>query len=366
MTSRLDRVRGLLDDLELDAILVTDPSNRRYLSGFTADDHGANESAGYLLVDRSTAVLYGSPVNTPWAESEVVEGVNVQNWKRPATDSIVDAARDGGWKRLGFEEFVTPTSVYFALKNDAGDFLELQPIGTSVDALRASKDAEEIGYLERALELTDIAFVAAAKQLRTGQTEFEFAEIVRAELRNAGSDGEAFDTIVASGPHAAKPHHSPGERKIQEGEPVIVDMGAIYKGYNGDLTRTIWTGTPEPKLTELYTVVAEAQAAALDGIKGGETGAQADAYCRDVFARHGLDQYFVHSTGHGLGLRVHEAPSASSVSDAILQPGEVVTVEPGLYLPGWGGVRIEDVVLITEGGNRNLTTAPKNAPDAIN
>ena len=366
MTTRLDRLRNLLDDLGLDAILVTDPSNRRYLSGFTADDHGANESAGYLLVDRTSAVLYGSPVNTPWAESEVVAGINVENWKRPATDSIVDSAKERNWTKLGFEEFVTPTSVYFALTNGTRDFLELVPVGTSVDALRASKDAEEVGYLERALELTDIAFVAAAKQLRAGQTEFEFAEIVRAELRAAGSEGEAFSTIVASGPHAAKPHHSPGARKIQEGEPVIVDMGALHKGYNGDLTRTIWVGTPDPKLSELYAVVAEAQDAALAGIKSGESGAQADAYCREVFARHGLDQYFVHSTGHGLGLRVHEAPSASSVSDAILQPGEVVTVEPGLYLPGWGGVRIEDVVLITEGGNRNLTSAPKNAPNATN
>jgi Xaa-Pro aminopeptidase len=143
-------------------------------------------------------------------------------------------------------------------------------------------------------------------------------------------------------------------------------MGARHRGYLGDLTRTIWVGQPEPKLVEIYSLVQQAFDAAIQGIKGGETGRDADAYSRDVFANAGMDQYFVHSLGHGVGLRIHEAPSASSVSDAILQPGEVVTVEPGLYLPGWGGVRIEDVVLITEGGNRNLTTAPKNAPDAIN
>ncbi|MEJ7838227.1 MAG: Xaa-Pro peptidase family protein [Thermomicrobiales bacterium] len=365
MTHRLERARALLDNLALDAILVTDPSNRRYLSGFTADDHGANESSGYLLIDRTSAVLFGSPVNTPWAESEVVEGISVRNWKRHAADSIIDAAREGGWRRLGFEEFVTPTSVYFSLTAPGVENLEIVPIGTSVDELRAVKDAEEIGFLEHALHLTDVAFIAAEKQLRAGQTEFEFAEIVRAELRAAGSEGEAFDTIVASGLHAAKPHHSPGDRRIGEGEPVIVDMGAMYKGYNGDLTRTIWVGTPDPKLTELYAIVEEAQNSALAGIKSGVSGSQADAYCRDVFRSHGLDLYFVHSTGHGLGLRVHEAPSARQGADAILQPGEVVTVEPGLYVPGWGGVRIEDVVVVTEDGNRNLTAAPKYAPDRI-
>lgn len=366
MTQRLDRARALLQSLSLDAVLVTDPSNRRYLSGFTADDHGANESAGYLLIDQTSAVLYGSPVNTPWAESEVVDGVSVQNWKRQATDSIVDAAREHGWTRLGFEEFVTPTSVYLALTSEDAGFFELVPIGTAVDALRARKDDDEVQYLQEALRITDVAFTAAAGQLRESQSEFEFAEIVRAELRAAGSEGEAFSTIVASGPHAAKPHHSPGERRIQQGEPVIVDMGALHRGYNGDLTRTIWVGTPDSKLSELYAIVAEAQSAALAGIKAGESGDQADAYCRDVFRNHGVDEYFVHSTGHGLGLRVHEAPSARQGADAILQPGEVVTVEPGLYIPGWGGVRIEDVVLITENGNRNLTSASKNTSDAVN
>jgi Xaa-Pro aminopeptidase len=366
MTKRLDRTRKLLEELTLDGILVTNATNRRYLTGFTADDHGPDESAGFLLIDREIALLYGSPTNTPWAEAEVVPQIQVRNWKRPYTDSIIDMARERRWKRLGFEENVTPTSVYFALSEGGKDDFELVPIGTAVDALRSVKDEDEIALLQRAIELTDIAFIAAEQQLRAGLTEFEFAEIVRAELRAAGSEGEGFDTIVASGPNAAKPHHTPGDRVIQPGEPVIVDMGARHQGYLGDMTRTIWVGEPEPRLSEIYALVERAFESAMEGIKGGDTGRQADAYSRDVFAEAGMDQYFVHGLGHGVGLRIHEAPSASAVSDAILQPGELLTVEPGLYLPGWGGVRIEDVALITEGGNRNLTSAPKYAPDTVN
>lgn len=364
MTSRLDRVRALLDERSLDAILITNGTNRRYLTGYTSDDHAPDESSGVVLVDRTSATLFTSPINAGWAQAEASDGITIAHWQRPWTSSITDAAEENNWQRLGFEEAVTTVADYFELQDESPDGLEVVPIGNAVDALRSVKDDSEIALLETALKLTDVAFTAAAVQLKAGMTEMDFADVIRAELRAAGSDGEAFPTIVASGPNAAKPHHNPGERRIQAGEPVIIDMGARHQGYNGDLTRTIWVGKPDPRLSEIYALVLEAQLAALSSIKSGDTGKQADAYCRDIFARENLDQYFIHSTGHGLGLRVHEGPSASIHSDAILQAGEVVTVEPGLYLPEWGGVRIEDVVLITDGGNRNLTSAAKNAPDA--
>jgi Xaa-Pro aminopeptidase len=362
MSNRLDRVRKLLDEHSLDAILITNGTNRRYLSGYTADDHAPDESSGVVLVDRDSSVLFTSPINAGWATAEAAEGITVAHWERPWTASIAGTAREKRWQRLGFEETVTTVANYFDLEAGLPEEFDLIPIGDAVDRLRAVKDETEIALLEKALKLTDIAFAAAASQLAEGMSEIEFAEIVRTELRNAGSEGEAFPTIVASGPNAANPHHNPGDRQIRAGEPVIIDMGARHQGYNGDLTRTIWVGEPEPRLIEIYNLVQEAQNAARAGSKSGESGKQADAYCRDVFVLAGLDQYYIHSTGHGLGLRVHEAPSASMLSDAILQPGEVVTVEPGLYLPDWGGVRIEDVVLITENSNRNLTGAPKNQP----
>jgi len=239
--------------------------------------------------------------------------------------------------------------------------VELVPVGNATDTLRAVKDDAEIELLKTALRMTDEAFVAAEKRVQAGMTEARVAEIVAEELRDAGSEGESFPTIVASGPNAAKPHHAPGDRVIEEGEPVIIDMGALHKGYAGDLTRTIWFGQPSEQLVTIYTAVKAAQDASLSAAKPGVTGVDFDASSRDVFASHKLDQYFVHSLGHGLGLRVHEVPSASMRSEDTLEPGNVVTIEPGLYIPDWGGVRIEDVVLITTDGSLNLTKAPKRS-----
>src|SRR5699024_11585558 len=205
------------------------------------------------------------------------------------------------------------------------------------------------------------AYAAAYQRSVVVKTEAVAADVLREELRNAGSEGESFPTIVASGPNAAKPHHAPGERVMEHGEPVITDMGALHQGYAGDLTRTIWFGQPSEQLVTIYAVVKAAQDAAIAAARPGLAGVGFDAVARDVFARHQLDQYFVHSLGHGLGLRVHEAPSASIRSEDTLAPGNVITVEPGLYIPDWGGVRIEDVLLITDDSAENLTTSPKRS-----
>jgi Xaa-Pro aminopeptidase len=268
---------------------------------------------------------------------------------------------ENGYSRIGFEDGTTTVKVYNMLLDVLGDSATLMPVGRAVDSLRAVKSDEELALLEEALRLTDVAFMAAQERIQVGITEHQAAEIIREELRNAGSAGEAFDTIVASGPNAAKPHHAPGDRAIEEGEPVIIDMGALYQGYAGDLTRTIWFGQPSPQLVTMYGIVQAAFDACVTQARAGMTGVELDAIARDIFAEHEMDQFFVHSLGHGLGLRVHEAPSASARSTDTLEPGNVVTIEPGLYLPEWGGVRIEDVVVITDDGNRNLTGAPKRS-----
>ena len=345
--------------LGVDAVLVTNGTNRRYLTGFTAEDHAPDESSGVVLITNSGMTLFTSPTNEPWARSEVGGRAEVVPATRPWTTGVAAACREGGYSRIGFEDGSTSVRDHTALARDLAPSIELVPIGDGVDRLRAIKQPRELASIEAALAMTDAAFVRASSQLRAGMTERKLADIVRAELQAVASDGEAFPTIVASGPNAAKPHHVPEDRAIAEGEPVIIDMGAKADGYCGDLTRTIWTGQPDAQLVTMYRLVGEAQAAAISAIRGGSPATAADRAARDVFDSAGMGQYVIHGVGHGLGLRVHEFPSVSKMSRDTLQPGHVVTIEPGLYVSGWGGVRIEDVVLVTDGGSRNLTGAPK-------
>ena len=360
-SERFSRAQALLGDLGVDAILVTNETNRRYLTGFTGDDHAIDEPGGVAIITSDHMLLLAPSTNLPWAESEANEDTKVQDWGVPWTKTVAQIAVDNGWTKFAFEEATTSVASFIQLQEHLDDKAELIAIGKAVDALRAVKTPEEIDYLREALRMTDVAFVAAEARAQAGMTEKELADIVAEELKNAGSEGESFPTIVASGPNAAKPHHAPGDREMQEGEPVIIDMGALHKGYAGDLTRTIWFGEPSVELVTMYRNVQAAVNSAIRKAGPNITGVELDAAARDVFAQQGTDQYFVHSLGHGLGLRVHEAPSASFRSTDTLEPGNVVTIEPGLYVSGEGGVRIEDVVLITEDGAENLTGAPKRA-----
>ena len=360
-STRIARAQALLGTLNVDAILITNGTNRHYLTGFSAVDHAPDELSATALVTKSGTVLFAPYTNLPWAQSEAFDGVDVLPVSGKWTSDVATFLKNAHCQRLGFEDATTTYAVYSELREALGDDVELIAIGDATDALRAVKDDDETELLRIALRMTDEAFVAAEKRIEAGMTEARAAEIVAEELRNAGSEGESFPTIVASGPNAAKPHHAPGDRVIEEGEPIIIDMGALHKGYAGDLTRTIWFGQPSEQLVTIYTVVKAAQEASLAAAGPGLTGVEFDATSRDVFSSHKLDHYFVHSLGHGLGLRVHEAPSASMRSQDTLEPGNVVTIEPGLYIPDWGGVRIEDVVLITSDGAENLTTAPKRS-----
>jgi Xaa-Pro aminopeptidase len=359
---RLDHASALLASTGVDAILVTNGTNRRYLTGFTGEDHAVDELSGVSLITPGGIKLFAPATNLPWARSEAYPGVEVLPHERQWTDTIAEFLVDEGYSNVGFEDSTTSVQVYHRLTAGVdGHGISFIPVGAAVDTLRAVKSDEELGFLQEALRLTDVAFVAAEARINAGMTEKQAADIIREELRNAGSDGESFDTIVASGPNAAKPHHAPGDRVIEEGEPIIIDMGALHKGYAGDLTRTIWFGQPSSQLVTMYRIVQAAFDACVSQARPGMTGVELDAVARNLFAEHQMDHYFVHSLGHGLGLRVHEAPSASARSTDTLAPGHVVTIEPGLYIPDWGGVRIEDVVVITENGNRDMTGAPKRS-----
>jgi Xaa-Pro aminopeptidase len=362
---RLDAVRQILADTGVDALLVTNPANRRYVTGFTAEDHAADESAGMVLVTRESTTLLVSPTNLPWARAEAdADEIAIEPFERSMVSSVAQRLAARSTRQVAVEDATTPAALWFALEEALGETVELVRAGNSVDRIRAVKREDELDHLRQAARLTDAAFERAVSRFAPGMTEREGADLVREALRDVGSDGEAFDTIVAAGPNAAKPHHRPGDRPIEQGEPVIIDMGARVNGYNGDLTRTISLGEADGELTRIYEVVLEAQQAGLRAIRAGAPASEPDLATREVFLGHGLGDHVIHSAGHGLGLRVHEVPSLRHTSEDILEPGNVVTMEPGLYIAGWGGVRIEDVVIVTETGNENLTSSPKGIDTA--
>lgn len=360
MSGRLERLRELLADRGLDGALVTHPSNRFYLSGFSADDAPPTSTAA-LLVGPTSALLLTGGANVPWARADVDPGVEVTTWGRPWEPSVAKRIMGLTWRRVGFEE----DAISFAAHRDLSAALKgaaLIPLDGSVDALRATKDDAELATMAEVIRLTDAVFVAATADLAAGTTERELAWRVERELRERGADGPAFPTIVAAGPHAARPHHRPTDRPIAPGEPVIIDMGAKLAGYHGDLTRTVWVGDPAARLVELYGIVAEANDAARAVARAGLPVRDLDAAARTVIERAGYGDHLPHGISHGLGVRVHEAPMASRTSDETLAAGNVITVEPGIYLDGWGGVRVEDVGVVEPTGFRTLTTAPKLDP----
>ena len=349
----------IFEELDVDGLVISGSTNRRYFSGWSADDHAPDRPAGIVLILRDESLLLASSTNLPWAAAEALPGVTPMEMASPWTAAIASLAAERGVRRLGFEDAVLPVAAYWDLQQRMGGDVSLVPASSALDRQRQVKSSRELDLLRQALRITDEAFIASASALKPGMSEREFADLIEENLRRCGSEGLAFDIIVASGPNAAKPHHAPGDRIIQDGEPVIVDMGARVGGYCGDLTRTIWTGQADEQLGTMYRLVARAQQASLAAVRAGVPARDVDSAARDVFAAEGQDQFFAHSVGHAIGLRIHEAPFLNQQSNDVLEAGNVVTIEPGLYLPGWGGVRIEDVVLVTDDGCENLTSAPK-------
>ncbi len=353
------KLRAILDDRNLDGMLISGATNRRYASGYTADDHAPDESSGVLLIGRDSARLFASPNNTDWAASEA-DGVEVEPWKRPWEPFIAGLAKEIGWTKIGFEDRALPVASLEAMRSEQPS-LTWTPLAGSIDHLRAVKTDAEIAHLEEAIRLTDDVFAKVAAALEPGITEKHVVWQIERLTRETTSGTVAFSPGVGGGPHSAHPHHAATNRPFQVGEPIVIDMGVASNGYCGDLTRTLWFGEAPERLREVYNVVYRANAEATKAISAGVRAKDVDQLARDIITSAGFGDYLVHSLGHRVGLRIHEAPSLSIASDEVLQPGHVVTVEPGIYIPAWGGVRIEDVVLVTEQGCRVLTGAEKHA-----
>ncbi len=348
--ARVQRLRSKMARTGAQAIRVASGVGRRYLSGFTG-------TSGVLLIAQDRAALltdfrYRVQAGEQAAGFEIVEHGQAQN------EAVAEKLKEWGVSRLLFED-QRVTYAEHAQLSQALAPVELVPAGGIVEELRVVKEADELAVMQEAAEIADRTFEHILNFIKPGVTELSIAAEMEHFMRKLGASGPSFDTIVASGERSAMPHGVAGDRVIGEGEFVTLDFGAYYNGYCSDLTRTVFVGRPTDRHREIYSIVLEAQQYALDRLKPGMTGREGDALTRDIIARYGYGDHFGHGTGHGLGMEIHEAPRLSLTSDIVLSPGMVVTVEPGIYLPGFGGVRIEDDVVIAETGIQILTRSPK-------
>lgn len=354
---RLQRLRVKLAEQGLDAIILTKPEDCRYLSGFT----GSGGPAAMLLVSADRAALATDFIHLEQArrEAPAFTIIPAGGSSRRLTELLAGGPPPG---KAGFEADVVPVAEFRRLSEEAQKAgLELVPTEGVVDELRMVKDEDEISCVLRAAFMADAAMTHISSRLRPAMTEREAAWEVERCLREGGSEPLPFDIIVASGPNAALPHAKPTDRPFSEGEPIIFDIGARWKGYCSDLSRTLCLGPAPDRLRAIYGLVLRAQAAALEGIRAGMTGSQADGIARAVISQEGYGDAFGHGVGHGVGLAVHERPRVSLNSADVIEENMVFTVEPGIYIAGWGGVRIEDTVVIRNGRAQPLTRSGKEA-----
>ena len=358
MIDRLRRLREAAAAIGADAAIVTHPANRHYFSGFPAGDHAPDESSGILVVTAESAILFTGATNLPWAAGSVRAPVTARPWSRPWPAFLGQQLQSLGVRCAAFEDLALSVADHAGILAAAGE-IRLVPVDNAFHALRAVKSNEELTKIAGAARITDAAFAAATSAVEPGITEKALAWRIESAMHDQGADGPGFPIIVAAGPHGARPHHDPSDRPIEEGEPVVIDMGAMVDGYTADLTRTICLGQAPPMYIDRYNTVLSAQRRALTQIRAGMSGREADAVAREVLSSAGYGDQFVHGLGHGVGLNIHEFPSLGQKSDDILESGHVVTIEPGVYFEGWGGIRIEDLCVVTPTGLDVLSAAPK-------
>lgn len=357
---RIEKVRARMEEAGLDSLLVSHPDNRRYLSGFSGHDAPPLDSAGFLIIGKGDICLITDGRYDIQAGGELAPelGISVVVRKGKWGAAVAEQVVQRKYRRLGFETAHLIHMWWRQVDKSLPD-TELVPTLRLVEPLRMTKDEDELRILRRAIRISDEAFNIVSRRITPGMTEKQVAWDIEKTMRDLGADDRAFESIVAAGPNGAMAHAIPGDRPINEGEPIVIDMGAKLNGYNSDMTRTICLGEQPDKFREIYNVVFDAHMAAERKLKAGVGGVAADAYARDVITSAGYGDYFTHSLGHGIGLEVHEGPSLSKLSEDTIPETAVTSVEPGIYIEGWGGVRIEDLVLFRSGDVEVLTQADK-------
>ena len=349
--SRLRRFRDSFTGLDVDGMLIVNPENRRYLSNFSG-------SSGVLLVNPESAHIvtdfrYWEQVSVEVAEFELFkQGPDL--WK-----SIVELIGALKWKRIGFEPESLTFKEYQNLLSVSSGGLELIPVSEGVENLRRAKEPDEVKLLAEAAKITDLAWHKTLALIKPGVKESEIGLEFDYQLRLNGAEGCAFTTIIASGARGALPHGHATDKTVNPGDLIVMDGGALFKGYHADMTRTVVLGKATPEQRKVYKIVLEAQEKALAALKAGVIGKDIDAIARDHIRDKGYGQYFGHGLGHSVGLQIHEKPRLAPVEESEIPAGAAITVEPGIYLPEWGGVRIEDLVIVEDSGVKNLTGSPK-------
>jgi Xaa-Pro aminopeptidase len=340
-----------LPELKIDALLVSGPANVRYLTGYA----GSN---GILLVTKGESHFFTDPRYAIEASQQITCKVHVE--KKPLLAAAVAIVKRKRLKKLGFESSWLRFEDYSKVKEELPLGSGLHPIGRVIEEQRMVKSASEISLIRRSVATNSEAYAKTIRRVHAGAREMDIAAELDYQMRALGAEKAAFETIVATGPRSALPHAHPTAHRLGENELLLIDMGATQEGYASDMTRVAHSGAPPKRIAKMYKAVLEAQLAAISAVKAGVTTGEVDAAARNVLKRHELDRAFVHSTGHGLGLEIHEPPRIARKDKTKLQAGMAITIEPGAYIDGLGGIRIEDTVLVTEHGCEVLTPTPKD------
>lgn len=355
MTSSLSAIQNSLKRRKLDGLLITQPENRRYLSGYTATDSSISETSGVLLIPVKGTPFLLTDSRFELHAKEEAEGFDVVLYPKGMLALLKNLLPKLKIKRLGFESHYMLHSSAEKMSSALGKKnVELVPLTDLVEKMRLRKQSEEIEKIQKSVLLNEEVFQEVFKGLKPGMTEVEVALQIENTMRLKGAERPSFDTIVAGGPNGALPHAVPSNRPLKKGEPVVIDMGLILDGYCSDMTRTVVLGTPDSKTKKLFRLVRKAQKAGMAAIKAGVIAKDVDRAARQVIEKAGYGDKFGHGLGHGVGIAVHEPPSLSKRSRKKLKEGMVVTVEPGVYLPGWGGIRLENMVEVRADGCRNF------------
>jgi Xaa-Pro aminopeptidase len=351
--NRIERLRAAMAEKQVDAFLVSSSENRAYYSGFRG-------SAGYLWITATDAML---ATDFRYTEQAAIQATDYRVVRiAGGLDWFDEASGDSGARRIGIEDSAMTVSFYNSLKAKLEKRDPLPELVTTegiASQLRAIKEPDELTAIQRAIDLADQAMEAIAVQLKPGLTEREVAWMLEKHMRESGADALSFETIIASGPNGAKAHHHPSERRLEMGDGVVIDMGALYDGYCSDITRTFVLGKASDQFRKVYDIVLAAQETAEATARAGMSGTDVDGLARAIITQAGYGNDFGHSLGHGIGIAVHEMPGVGPNSPGLIEDGMVFSVEPGIYLTGWGGVRIEDLVVMENGSPRVLTHAHK-------
>lgn len=346
------KLNSILEELHLDALFVTDPYNMRYVSGFRGGE-------GTLYISRTSRVLITDSRYTEAAEQESDFTVIECNRNRNTTDILQEYLQKEQAVIVGYEDEAMLCKTFRTYQESLSSVKEWIPLGNAVTKLRCIKTDEEIGYLRKAEAIGDIAFAKILDVIKPGMTELEIQAELEYQLMKAGASGTSFDTIVASGIHSSMPHAIPSNKKVELGDFITMDFGCRYMGYCSDMTRTIVLGKANDKQKEIYQLVLKANCVTESFLHAGMVCREVDKIARDIITDGGYGSCFGHGLGHSVGLEIHEAPACNTKDTTVLKPNMIMTIEPGIYVPGFGGVRIEDMVVITKQGYENLSHSTK-------